>query len=509
MQTAKHWQKIGFHPHHGIALPLSALRTQKSCGIGEFYDLIPLIDWCSSLGFDCIQLLALNDNGNDESPYNALSSCALDPVYLSLHALDHVEANELIASFHSLTLLPRVAIREVKQKKLEWLYSYFQKHFLEFSQREDYQNFLLESWLLPYSLFKTYKQQYNNKSWQDWPQETQSYPPKSLFIQQESIQFYSFVQYLCHSQLEKIKIHASSRKIFLKGDIPILLSPDSADVWANRSLFDLSLVAGAPPDYYNQQGQKWGFPLINWEAMEKTNFAWWKERLQASAKFFHMYRIDHVVGFFRIWGIPPNKKPKDGHFVPENPHLWASHGQKILEMMIESSPLLPIAEDLGTVPKEVPIVLKSLGICGTKVIRWQRAWEHDRSFFPYSSYEPFSMTTVSTHDCGTLTGWWQNFPDEAKAFADFKGWSYKKKLGLEQLREILLDSHQTPSYFHINLLQEYLALFPELVNPNPEEERINTPGTISDKNWTYRFKPFLEDIVKHLHLSETMRSFTQ
>ncbi|MCC6128159.1 MAG: 4-alpha-glucanotransferase [Chlamydiae bacterium] len=508
MKAEKHWQQVGLYPHHGVALSLSSLRSQKSSGIGEFYDLLPLINWIKSIGFDCIQLLPLNDTGADTSPYDALSSCALDPMYLSLHALDDKTSAE---SFHALTNQPRTPIQEVKQQKIDWLYRYFQKNFKAIAQTPTYAAFLQNhSWLLPYALFKTYKRQFNHLSWKDWPSPFGEYNLKHLHASEESVQFYSFLQFLCYEQLSHVKNYASSQHVFLKGDIPILLSPDSADVWANRSLFALSLAAGSPPDYYNKDGQKWGFPLTNWESMRQTNFSWWKERLKTSGLFFHLYRIDHVVGFFRIWAIPPAKQAKEGHFIPEDPQLWAAHGEDILEMMLDTSNMLPIAEDLGTIPKEVPTILKHLGICGTKVIRWQRDWEHRQgAFIPYSNYEPFSMTTVSTHDCDTLSGWWQNFPDEAKAFADFKGWTHENKLSEKRLLEILQDAHRTPSYFHINLLQEYLALFPKLIHASPEQERINIPGTQSDQNWTYRFVPYLEEIINHKPLADVMRSLVR
>jgi len=363
---------------------------------------------------------------------------------------------------------------------------------------------------LPYALFKACKDQHHGKSWQDWPSPFQDYDLTHIHASEERIRFYTFLQYLCFEQLSHVKQYASSRRIFLKGDIPILLSPDSADVWASRSLFDLSLSAGSPPDFYNKEGQKWGFPLPSWEAMRQDNFSWWRERLKISELFFHLYRLDHVVGFFRIWGIPPGKKAIDGHFVPKEERFWRAQGETLLEMVLESSLMLPIAEDLGTIPKEVPPTLKHLGICGTKVIRWQKDWEKTNgAYIPYSSYEPFSMTTVSTHDSDTLTGWWQNFPADAKAFSDFKNWPYEGALSQTRLFEILQDAHQTPSYFHINLLQEYLALFPPLVHINPEEERINTPGTKTNQDWTYRFVPYVEEIVEHEPLKEAMRSLVR
>lgn len=508
LKTEVHWQRIGKKAHHGMALPLSALRSQKSCGIGEFYDLLPLIDWCQSLSFDCIQLLPLNDMGNDTSPYNAQSSFALDPIYLSLAALPGADIKELAALFQSLTLLPRVSIQAVKEKKMEWLYAYFLKTFSAIEKTKEYEEFIeTHNWLLPYALFKACKSQYGGIFWKDWPLPARQYDPSSLNISQESVNFHTYLQYLSYRQITHVRDYAASRDVFLKGDLPILLSPDSADVWADPSFFDLTLAAGAPPDYYNKEGQRWGFPLPNWEAMRESGFSWWKERLKAASFGFHLYRIDHVVGLFRIWGIPQGKLAKEGHFIPKNPHLWPKHGEDILEKLLEISPLLPIAEDLGVIPNEVPLILKKLGICGTKVIRWQRDWQGDEKYIPYELYEPFSMTTVSTHDCDTLRGWWQTYPDEAKAFCLFKRWDYRFDLPPERILEILHDAHRTPSYFHINLLQEYLSLFPELVHLDAKEERINIPGDNIPTNWTYRFKPFVEEIIEHGALAAYMRSF--
>lgn len=505
MKTEKQWKKIGFKPHHGIVAPLFSLRSKKSLGIGDFFDLIPLIHWCKSIGFDTIQLLPLNDSGNDPSPYNAASSAAIDPIYLSLHDLP--QATDLPYELSSLGSLPRLPRSEVKHQKLAWLYHYFQKTFTELSQTASYRQFTSSNpWLAEYTLFKALKDEFSGKDWRQWPPEFQSYPIADSNRFQSGIDFHTFLQYLCFSQLEKIKNYATQKEIFLKGDISILVSQDSADVWARRSLFCLDLVAGAPPDYYNPLGQKWGFPLFNWDAMRQEQFAWWKQRLEIASRFFHIYRIDHVVGYFRIWAIPDDKKPSEGHFIPEDPHYWPSQGREILEMMIDSTPMLPMAEDLGTIPSEVYPILKELGICGTKMMRWQKNWEGDKSYLPLSTYEPLSLTTVSTPDSETLSLWWKNYPDEAIPFAQSKGWSYQPDLSADKRFELLYDAHHTASYFHINLLQEYLALFPELIWPNPEDERINVPGTLLPTNWTYRFRPTLEEILAHQPLAEAMRS---
>ncbi len=496
--------RIGLKPHHGICVPLFSLRSNKSCGIGEFFDLNPLIDWCSTLNLDCLQLLPLNDTGSDPSPYNPISSCALDPVYLSLRSLPSL--GKLAPELEKWSFSNQALKFTVKQKKMEWLFLYFQQMFPSISKKAEYQSFLNKhSWLKTYALFKALKNTFGETRWTEWPLQFQS-PEKVDFKEHKlAIEFHSFVQYLCFSQMEAVHAYANQKGIFIQGDIPILLSPDSADVWAEPSLFYLNLSAGAPPDFYNSLGQHWGFPLFNWDAMRQDGFSWWKRRLNAIESLFSMYRIDHVVGFFRIWAIGEGQLPIEGFFIPSDPDLWGPQGKELLEMMIEASLLLPIAEDLGTIPDVVYRTLKDLGICGTKVIRWQRNFNGDREFVPYREYEPLSMTTVSTPDMEPLQAWWQNQPEDAEVFARFKGWEYPCVLTKEKHLEILRDAHHTPSFFHINLLQEYLALFPELSWGNAEAERINTPGTLLPGNWTYRFRPLVEEIVSHQGLGEAFR----
>lgn len=505
MRTQKHWEKIGFKPHHGIQVPLFSLHSKKSCGIGEFFDLIPLIDWCKSLDFDVIQLLPINDTGDDRSPYNPISSCALDPIYLSLADLPEATHFDL-DPFHPLSSLSRLARFDVKQEKMRWLYRYFEQIFPSFSTSQGYLSFLDQNpWIPIYALFKAIKDEYGGKSWTEWPLEYQTPKEDHFAAKQKTVDFHSFLQFLSFQQIKEVRDYASNHGVFLKGDIPILISPDSADVWAYRSLFQTDLSAGAPPDAYNRLGQKWGFPLINWDVMRQQNFSWWKQRLHVFEQLFHIYRIDHIVGFFRIWGISKDKKPTEGSFFPPDPEQWWPQGREILSMMIDTSPLLPMGEDLGTIPKEVPPILKEFGICGTKVLRWQRQILEKR-YIPYSEYEPLSLSTVSTPDLDLLQVWWKKFPEESIPFAHFKQWSYSPDLTAEQRLSILQDIHHTPSYFHINLLQEYLALFPELVSSNPEEERINVPGTLLPTNWTYRFRPSVEEILAHQGLAQSLRN---
>lgn len=177
-----------------------------------------------------------------------------------------------------------------------------------------------------------------------------------------------------------------------------------------------------------------------------------------------------------------------------------------MKLMLQAAPILPIGEDLGMVPPSVKERLYSLGICGTKVMRWERRWDEDGGFIPIDHYQIMTMTTVSTHDSDTLQLWWRHFPKEAKIYAEFKGWPYQPFLSLDHHEQILRDSHHSSSLFHVNLLQEYLALFPELVSTNPHNERVNVPGTVNDINWTYRFVPTVEQLINHIPLKKKIYS---
>lgn len=510
--SAKQWENVGVRPHHGINLPLSALHSEKSAGSGEFFDLLPIIDWCSDLKLDFIQLLPLNntDSASDPSPYNALSSCAINPLYLSLHALPLLEKlsklKRKLSKLSKFNETNKIAYSDVFSHKLSWLNEYYNEVGSEILKTDEFKKFQSENpWVKPYALFKTLKNHLNNTSWTTWPEDLRYPTPERLLnlyeIYEERMSFYLLLQFLCYIQLIRVKEYAQKKGVFLMGDIPILLSIESCDVWLHLELFDSQLSAGSPPDAYNKEGQNWGLPIFNWDMFRKNHFEWWKQRLHYAENFFDICRLDHVIGFFRIWAIPPNHPSKEGRFIPENEKQWEPQGREILTMIATSTKMLLIGEDLGIVPDVVPLCLNDLGICGTKVMRWERKWEKDKSFIRIQDYPPVSITCVSTHDSESLTLWWKNFSDESKALAESRHWIWSPDLSDNQRQEILWDSHHSASLFHVNLLQEYLAFFPDLSWPNPEDERINIPGKILSTNWAYRFRPSVEKIIAHKELS--------
>lgn len=511
--SGEQWKRIGARQHHGICLPLFSLHSIRSCGIGEFPDLLPLLAWCPSVGIDLIQLLPLNDTGIDTSPYSALSAFALNPIHLGLAQLPYLPQTRLhgtLPHLQQLTHSQRIDYPKVYAAKMQFLREYYGIVGNRISQTDEYRQFVDQhDWLQGYGLFKALKIHRSWQLWEDWDESIRN-PSRETYqelVEQfaDDIAFHIFLQYLCFQQWREVWKQAEAHHVFLKGDIPILINRESADVWLQRSIFMPELSAGAPPDMYAAEGQNWGFPIYNWGVLENQDYAWWKKRLHVAEELYHIYRIDHIVGFFRIWAIPQGKQGHEGHFEPWDEATWIEHGSKIMLMMLKNSKMLPIGEDLGTVPPPVRARLNELGICGTKVMRWERMWNEDKRFIPYAYYPVASLTTVSTHDSETLQQWWRNNEQEARAFAEFKSWDYQPELSLERHKQILRDSNHTASLFHINLLQEYLAQVPNMTWPLLEDERINIPGVISDRNWSYRFKPSIEAITTSAPLGDTIR----
>ncbi len=299
----------------GISIPVAALRTAAGCGVGEFADLPILASWCRSVGLDVVQLLPVNDTGADSSPYSALSAFALHPLYLHLQSVPGAAAHAAaIAQFMAETSTResaargRFAYRAVRDFKLSIMDRIYQDNAAAIGSDPAFARWRAENaWVVPYAVFTALRRQNNAAAWSTWPAMT---APRHEEIQEwwesnPSLCMPSaWVQFLLEKQLAEASRAMEAMGVFLKGDVPILMSPESADVWAHRSYFDLGARAGAPPDMFSPDGQNWGFPVYDWEAIARDDYAWWKARLRQAGKFFHAFRIDHVLGFFRIWRIP-------------------------------------------------------------------------------------------------------------------------------------------------------------------------------------------------------------
>jgi 4-alpha-glucanotransferase len=295
----------------GVSVPVQALRTSQGCGTGEFADLAAFGEWCASAGLPLIQILPVNDTGWNSSPYSALSAFALHPLYLRLTDVPGCRpfAPEVRAFAEAAAARRRLSYRETLAFKLSIVGRIFEGSAAEIRQDPAFARWRRANpWAVAYAVFTALKKERESSPWSSWPSPLRDPSAGDIAAwheaHEEQCLLHEWTQYLLEGQLSVAAGRLQDMGISLKGDIPILMSEESVDVWASRRYFDLSSRAGAPPDMYSTQGQNWGFPVYDWQNLAEDGYCWWKQRLAQAAKFFHAFRIDHVLGFFRIWAIP-------------------------------------------------------------------------------------------------------------------------------------------------------------------------------------------------------------
>ena len=296
----------------GTLIPVFSLRSRRSFGVGDFGDLKQMVDWVASTGQRILQILPINDTTNshtwmDSYPYSCISVFALHPQYVDLNALPplHHEADRKRFDIlrQELNALPQLDYERVNAAKLEYLMLLFEQEGERMLGSEAFKTFFEENkdWLAPYAEFCVQR-------------ETQR---STLNPQLSTLNFYYFVQFILATQLAAVHAQARARGVLLKGDIPIGVDRNGCDVWQEPRYFNLNGQAGAPPDDFAVDGQNWGFPTYNWDEMLRDGCKWWKRRFRNMARYFDAYRIDHVLGFFRIWEIPvPKQSGLWGQFQP-------------------------------------------------------------------------------------------------------------------------------------------------------------------------------------------------
>ena len=320
----------------GVAIPLFSLRSKNSIGTGDFLDLIPFASWIKSIALDVIQLLPVNDTGFESSPYSARSAFALNPIFINLQVLDYSETfeEEFTEAAEAFEKEPRMDYYKVASFKRQMLRKIFDVSYNEITKSKEIRKWIdFNSWIYPYAAYAVLKKENNEASWKDWKkfQNPEEEDIQKIWTKyKKDVLFEVWMQYTAEAQFSKAVKELAKMGVRLKGDIPILINEDSADVWYYRKYFSLSDRAGAPPDMYSYSGQNWGFPTYRWDVLEQENFSWWRLRLRQAAKFYNAYRIDHVLGFFRIWKIPEQEVTGMlGHFCPAVPITWKtleSHG---------------------------------------------------------------------------------------------------------------------------------------------------------------------------------------
>ena len=305
----------------GTQVPVFSLRSKKSAGVGDFGDLKTMIDLVASTGQKVLQLLPINDTTithtwTDSYPYSCISVFAIHPMYADLHALPELKDAKSRASAEKkreqLNSLSQIDYGQVNDFKINYLHQIFEQEGKKIMSGADFKAFILETqqWLVPYAQYSYLRDKHGTADFTQWTDhnvwdeaerkdltnpETEAY---------KNVEFFYFVQFILNKQMQEAHEHAKAKGVILKGDIPIGVHRHSCDVWMEPKYFNMNGQAGAPPDDFSVNGQNWGFPTYNWDEMLKDGCQWWTRRFLNMSKYFDAYRIDHVLGFFRIWEIP-------------------------------------------------------------------------------------------------------------------------------------------------------------------------------------------------------------
>ncbi len=547
----------------GVLVPVFALRGQGDLGIGDTTAAKDAIDFCSRNKIGILQVLPINETGGDNSPYNAISSVALDPALIALAPnsipglsqsdFDSLAPESLIEELRSGSVdYPRV--KKLKTDLLRAAFANFDKEQIEKDSQtaKSLARFELENagWLKPYSLFRALIDEHGgNTAWPTWPGELASFEKaqesKASNERLLNQRFWSFVQWIAWTQWLEVKEYAEKKSVQLMGDLPFGVSRYSADVWAQQKLFDLDWSCGAPPETYFQGdvftqmwGQNWGMPLYSWKEHKKENYAWWRQRVHHITKLFHYFRIDHVLGFFRVYAFPwipernyefENLTKKEAasltggllpQFLPrsddekEDAEENCAEGEAILKVLMEAAGQSAIvAEDLGVVPDYVRPLLKKLGIAGFAIPIFERI-EEDRSFKPKETLPVLSLTTYGTHDHQPIASfyeglvtWWHG-PDGEQGWLEVQ--RLMKFLGLDEEQPPIEFTHELHMVFLKVLLETpcWLAVL-MITDLLGTSQRFNEPGLSGDYNWSQRLAASLSELENDARYTASIKKFAE
>lgn len=482
---------------NGILLPLSAMKTEQDWGVGDFTSLCQWVRFLGGLGAKIVQILPIQETAPGQTcPYSALSAFAVDPVYIDVSAVREValspraqeEVNNLqgdIAAWRLFHKAPFKAVKDAKLKVLWQAYQFFLEHEAAHgtAQAQAFEAYrsAKKQWLRPYSIFRALKEFYRWQTWTDWPEGLAAYERNAVdaFEAQyrEYVDFFAYVQWQADLQLRAAKVCAQSAGVYLFGDIPFGTNLDSAEVWSERENFRLECSVGAPPDQFSENGQCWGLPAYDWKHIQADNFGLWRCKIRRAVELYDLFRLDHLVGFFRTYIFQSGDNKGGFDILVEQEQI--DRGYAFLSMVLESAGgAMPVGEDLGVIPNYVRHMLVEMKIPGYKVLRWER--EDNGYYREPRNFPAVSLCTTSTHDTETVRGWWETMDRQERANI-WEMISAQKTDGnvpfnLDTQRAILRRVLTSGSALTMFSWQDIIGTL----------DRVNVPGTVCDENWTYR-----------------------
>ena len=554
---------LDLSPEHriaGVLIPVFALRSAGDQGVGDTGSLRQFIRWAAKAGFALVQLLPINETGGDNSPYNAISSMALDPVTLELTpaALPDLTPEDHASALAEIGLeglhegpVQYARIKSLKRRLLRRAFDHFNA-YANPERRDTFERFRATNarWLDDYTLFRALMERNGGtECWDQWPEEHReiaaaqqwagALPEPSRVAFELEKQFYAYVQWIAYGQWEDLKKFAGQLGVALMGDIPLGVSYYSADYFGNPRLFEPGWSGGAPPEPYfkddkftQKWGQNWGIPVYDWAEMRKDNFTWWRQRVGGVRDLFHVFRIDHILGFYRIYSFPW-RPAQNAEFLPLSPDEARARtggplprfkpraddtaedraancreGEELLRMVLEAAgDTRLIGEDLGTVPDYVRPNLTSLGIAGFKIPIWEPD-QRTGGLIPGSEYARVSLATFGTHDHEPLRALWNRWRQDPQEgyhelyklmhFAGIPHWNPPPEFDARIHHHLLQALFRSNSWIVICMVTDLLA----------REERFNVPGTAADSNWSQRMHLTVEtlcDDPEYQRLAEATR----
>jgi 4-alpha-glucanotransferase len=495
--------------HSGLLVPLFSMPSRASWGIGEIGDIPLLAPWLAGARQDLLQLLPIHEMAvGQRSPYSAMTAMAIDPIFISVHALAEFRAlggepamdrawRARLADARRSPRIDHSLVRSVKEPALRAAFEEFvQRQWQPGTKRAGaFEAWAAgESWWLDdYALFRALHAHEENRPWTEWPEALRVRDSAALGRARRELAaevFYrKWLQFVADTQWHQAK--AQVRPVSLLGDFAFMVDLDSADVWSNASSFRLDASVGAPPDAFSEEGQRWGMPAYQWDTLAQCGFAWLRQRARRTASLFDGYRIDHLVGFYRTYVYPGDGSP--AFFTPADEVEQLELGETVLSILAQADAAI-IAEDLGTVPDFVRESLSRLDVPGFKVFRWERHWTTKGQ--PYrdpSAYPALSVATSGTHDTDTVAAWWDDLDaDERAAVLGAPGVAERvADLGnaagafSPELRDVLLEVlFASGSNFLLLPIQDVFGW----------RDRVNIPASQGEHNWTWRL-PWPVDLL--------------
>jgi 4-alpha-glucanotransferase len=559
----------------GILIPAFSTRRNGDLGIGDTLGIRKWIDWAAEFKIGFLQLLPITENGTDESPYSGISSIALDPIYLSLDPphvpfLTHAETDAARASLGqhlSSKHIDYPAVRATKTHLLDISFSRFSAEAgPELRKEFEYFRKDNEHWLTDYCLFKLLMEIHGpHLHWDQWPDDCRNPDAALRFFsslrKQEPahtdsrLEFFAYIQWLCFRQWRAVRTHADDKGVKLMGDIPIGVAFHSADVFFNRSFFKTDWFAGTPPEGYSAEnpfthewGQNWGVPLYDWDALAKDGFSWWKRRIQNLTEIFNIFRIDHILGFYRIYAFPWHPR-RNQEFLSLDHHgaaaitggnlpRWferpddtretraanlADGNYRLRAILDAAGDAEVIAEDLGWVPDYVRPHLAELGIAGYRIPHWDP--REDGSPIMGHEFPENSFASYSTHDHDSLCSIWENCRKtihlQQEQPTEHGHWAAEAAAHALRLlagfsRIPIPPDNRWPHYsdaIHLSLIKTLLASNSRYVvlmvtDLFALKDRINTPGDHQAPNWRLRLNLNEHQMAERGRILSTLISLT-